>query len=343
MSLFYGIKIVKMLQNVVRSFAQWRGFSFLTLKSPFFNHCADFAGMLNWSFIKTTIMAEPIDPNTQQPPLPEENPTIKDYLIRGFLFFYFVGLTLFALYWLFRIWPTPEKTINDFVFCDDCLTQENKIMLMVVLGGMLGAILHAIISFGAFIGNRKFIRSWTVWYILRPVEGSTLALIFYVVMRAGILSAPMSGGSTDAGKGKQPQATQKTTAADSIVRRTKIADSLKPVIKAGGLAVTGDTAKYTDSLATAIIAAELNKTKEVVPGDENVKMPESGLNPFGIMAIAFMVGMFSKKAGDKLKEVFDTLFRSKEEPPLVDKLDKEQKKNAQKGTDVGGGNPGATS
>jgi hypothetical protein len=34
------------------------------------------------------------------------------------------------------------------------------------------------------------------------------------------------------------------------------------------------------------------------------------LNPFGVAAIAGMVGMFSKQAADKLKETFDNLFRT---------------------------------
>ncbi|HLL76734.1 MAG TPA: IPT/TIG domain-containing protein [Pyrinomonadaceae bacterium] len=38
----------------------------------------------------------------------------------------------------------------------------------------------------------------------------------------------------------------------------------------------------------------------------------SFINPFGIAAVAGLVGMFSKVAADKLNEVFTTLFRSKE-------------------------------
>lgn len=38
----------------------------------------------------------------------------------------------------------------------------------------------------------------------------------------------------------------------------------------------------------------------------------SDVNPYGIAALAGLVGMFSKQATDKLKELFDTLFRTQE-------------------------------
>jgi hypothetical protein len=34
------------------------------------------------------------------------------------------------------------------------------------------------------------------------------------------------------------------------------------------------------------------------------------VSPFGVSAVAGMVGLFSKQATDKLREVFDTLFRA---------------------------------
>jgi hypothetical protein len=37
--------------------------------------------------------------------------------------------------------------------------------------------------------------------------------------------------------------------------------------------------------------------------------PENSINPYGIAALAGLVGLFSKQATDKLRELFDTLFR----------------------------------
>ena len=48
--------------------------------------------------------------------------------------------------------------------------------------------------------------------------------------------------------------------------------------------------------------------------------PQQILNPFGFAAIAALAGMFSKQATDKLKEVFDSLFRTDENDKRGDKL-----------------------
>jgi hypothetical protein len=44
------------------------------------------------------------------------------------------------------------------------------------------------------------------------------------------------------------------------------------------------------------------------------------LNPYGIGAISEMAGMFSKQATDKLREIFDTLFRTQEPVTRADPL-----------------------
>lgn len=45
------------------------------------------------------------------------------------------------------------------------------------------------------------------------------------------------------------------------------------------------------------------------------------LSPYGIAAIAGMSGMFSKQATDKLREVFENLFRTERPPDRVDRLE----------------------
>ena len=46
----------------------------------------------------------------------------------------------------------------------------------------------------------------------------------------------------------------------------------------------------------------------------------SGLSPFGVAAIAGLSGMFSKQATDKLREVFENLFKTEKPPDRTDKL-----------------------
>lgn len=107
---------------------------------------------------------------------------------------------------------------------------EPRLILLVVLGGALGSYVHAATSFVTFVGNRALVASWTWWYLLRPFIGMAIALVFYFVVRGGLLSVGATAGD---------------------------------------------------------------------------------VSPFGITAIAALVGMFSKQATDKLREVFDNLFRTK--------------------------------
>jgi hypothetical protein len=46
----------------------------------------------------------------------------------------------------------------------------------------------------------------------------------------------------------------------------------------------------------------------------------SGLNPFGVVALGALGGWFSKTTTDKLQEVFETLFRTKQDDNRKDKL-----------------------
>src|SRR5262245_30050991 len=48
--------------------------------------------------------------------------------------------------------------------------------------------------------------------------------------------------------------------------------------------------------------------------------PAGNLSPYGVAAIAGMAGMFSKQATDKLREVFENLFKTEKPPQRSDKL-----------------------
>lgn len=131
--------------------------------------------------------------------------------------------------------PSPDQPSEAMIipisFFGPCLytTFDERLLLLVIVAGVLGAFVHGATSLADYIGNNNFNRSWTWFYLLRPAIGMALALVFYFVIRGGFLSS--SGGAKD-------------------------------------------------------------------------------INPYGIAALAGLVGMFSKQATDKLSEVFGTLFRS---------------------------------
>ncbi len=107
---------------------------------------------------------------------------------------------------------------------------ERGFLRLAMLGGALGASLHALQSFSAFVGNRSLRISWAWWYLMRAPIGATLGVLFYVVARGGL-----TPGGTE------------------------------------------------------------------------------GVSPYGVLAFAGLAGLFSVKATQKLRDVFDAMFRPKDE------------------------------
>ena len=80
-----------------------------------------------------------------------------------------------------EIRPTPDLS----VFC------------VVVAASAIGSMVHALMSFTTYAGNRQFRASWIPWYLLRVLHGVSLALILYSVTRAGLLVSDSSGSGTN--------------------------------------------------------------------------------------------------------------------------------------------------
>jgi hypothetical protein len=111
------------------------------------------------------------------------------------------------------------------------LTTDTALLVLVIAAGALGACIHVATSFATFVGNSRLRTSWMWWYLLRPLIGASLALLFYYAVRGGVMSSQAQSGD---------------------------------------------------------------------------------VNPYGVAALAALVGLFSKQAADKLREVFETLFRTAE-------------------------------
>jgi hypothetical protein len=65
---------------------------------------------------------------------------------------------------------------------------EVRLLLIVILAGALGSLVHTVRSVYWYIGNRSLKWSWLAKYVLQPFAGSALAVIFYVVVRGGFFS-----------------------------------------------------------------------------------------------------------------------------------------------------------
>ena len=88
--------------------------------------------------------------------------------------------------------PTAEPsqvTILGYTFL---LWDEQILLLLVILGGALGSLVHCLRSVYWYIGNRSLIKSWMAMYFMMPFAGAALALVFYLLVRGGFFSPQSS-------------------------------------------------------------------------------------------------------------------------------------------------------
>lgn len=107
---------------------------------------------------------------------------------------YLIVLPVLLLGLLLKFWPTPFgvapeqwDTTEVFLTYVFDLDMQTRFLLVVLLVAGLGSYVHAATSFATYIGNRSFVDSWTWWYILRPPIGVALAMVFYFLIRGGLL------------------------------------------------------------------------------------------------------------------------------------------------------------
>ncbi|MBQ0959031.1 hypothetical protein KAK06_08665 [Ideonella sp. 4Y11] len=173
-----------------------------------------------------------MSPRSASPPSPDDN--ARGVNIIGF---FQMALAVAFMGWLFALWP--ERPAKDAPWIQQVnlglwsgrIGDDARLILIVMCAGALGSFVHASTSFASYVGNKRLVLSWAWWYALRPFIGMALALIFYFVVRGGLLS--------------------------------------------------------TNAAA-------------------------SEMSVYGVAAVAGLVGMFSKQATDKLRELFDNLFRTEQ-------------------------------
>jgi len=73
------------------------------------------------------------------------------------------------------------------------MSLDQRYLLVALLFGILGGASHGLASLMDFRGQRRLFRSWSLWYFALPFLGGMLAIIFYVAVRAGLLT----GGGKD--------------------------------------------------------------------------------------------------------------------------------------------------
>ena len=69
------------------------------------------------------------------------------------------------------------------------LWNETRLLLIVMICGFLGALIYALRSLFVYLGHRSLLWSWLPMYIVIPIVGSMMAVVFYLVLRGGLFSS----------------------------------------------------------------------------------------------------------------------------------------------------------
>jgi len=123
----------------------------------------------------------------------------------GLVTVYLVLLGFFLMYSLLTFWPATTSTASTaptystviFLARSLSISNEVRLIILVILAGALGSLVHGFRSLFWYVGNRAFARSWILMYIMLPFVGASLSLIFYFVLRGGLFSpqAPVEATS----------------------------------------------------------------------------------------------------------------------------------------------------
>ena len=104
--------------------------------------------------------------------------------------FLLVAIVLFYL--LITAWPVVNaeghafRSINLFGFwC--AWAPDRQMMFTVMVAGAIGSLAHTLKSFADYVGNRELSRNWIWFLVLRIPIGVTLAVLFYCIVRGGLL------------------------------------------------------------------------------------------------------------------------------------------------------------
>jgi hypothetical protein len=110
------------------------------------------------------------------------------------LFVYLVAIfSLVGL--LLSLWPSTVDADQVKTWWGATFSREVDLLLLVLICGALGSFAHGARSFVDFVGNRTLRASWSAWYLMYPLIGATLALIFYLAVRGGFMTTNAGANS----------------------------------------------------------------------------------------------------------------------------------------------------
>ena len=212
---------------------------------------------------------------------PEDAPSAPQIALRYLIFAMILAWGIFLIFEIIHCWPGNKTGKILFGLLGDDPSNEQRMFYLVALGGALGSFIHIAKSYGDYWGSQRLRNYWLPMYVLRPFLGAALAVTFYLLLRGGLLAptANTSDGQT---------ATTEQVATPPVTLEDTTSGSIKPAPPT---------------------ATQPSVTTNTPAGSQDEKLP---INPFGMVAMACIVGLFANKASEKLGELFDAMFPTKE-------------------------------
>ena len=126
--------------------------------------------------------------------------TPKTIFFCSLLMIYLLVIGGFAVYTLIFNFPASGDSELIFPNVDDLKRPEikpfgavgsksNAMLILVFMAGIAGSFIHTAQSLSSYIGNKRFVPSWILWYFLRPWIGGVLAIAVYIVIKGGLASS----------------------------------------------------------------------------------------------------------------------------------------------------------
>ena len=111
---------------------------------------------------------------------------------------YTVAILSIGLYTFTSIWPSNSADLATNQTMTVTLRgtgvsfqlgPETQLLLVMIIAGAIGACVFSLFAIAHHLGAQKdFDVQWQAWYYLRPFVGAGLAMIFYFLVRGGVLA-----------------------------------------------------------------------------------------------------------------------------------------------------------
>lgn len=234
---------------------------------------------------------------------------------------YLLILSSITIYLAVKMWPgcPPQDACLEVTLgpsgwgISPTISPDQRLFWLSVIFGAIGSYVHVAASFADYVGNRRLVASWIWWFILRTPIGVALAVIFYVVIRAGFMTTSGSNGDASDVNPYGIAAVSAMAGMFSKQATDKLNEVFSTLFKTGGDDQRGDKlipGPKIDSIDPKQLRAADPQQALKIKGSgfspqAKVKANDAEFTPSAVSATEITVTLtgLSIKAGDKIKIV----------------------------------------